>query len=118
MKDFKEGFAQAKEKLIAAGVLAKADTPDMEQVNTLRSEAKALMDQAEAMKAIDADLATIATPALPADLPTGDNEPPPPEIKSNGKDAAVKAISVLRFGESGDGIKAVLAELHGLDYEG
>jgi len=118
MKTSQEGFAQAKDKLTAAEVLLKTDKPDMTQIKELQSEAADLFERAGAMKAVAEQLAAIATPALPADLPTGDNEPPPPEAKSNGKDAAIKAVHTLRFGESGTGIKAVLAELHGPGYEG
>jgi len=115
---YQELFAQAKEKLIAAKTLLQADTPDMEQIGALQSDAKALKERAEAMKAVAGELEAIATPDRPADLPTGGEEPPDPATKSNGKDEAVKAILALRFGETGEGIKAVLAELHGPDYEG
>ncbi len=116
---FQELFAQAKEKLIAAKTLLQADTPDMEQIEKLQSDATALKERAEAMKAVAADLEAIAAPAKPAPLPVGDNEPPDPNApKANGKDAAVKAINTLRFGEMDTGIKAVLTELHGPDYEG
>ena len=111
-------FAEAKEKLIAAKTLLLADEPDMEQIKTLQSEATALKERAEAMKAVAADLDAIATPVKPAPLPVGDNEPPDPATKTNGKDEAVKAINSLRFGEMDTGIKAVLTELHGPNYEG
>lgn len=112
MKDYEKLFAQAKEKLIAAKALLEGEEVDMEQVNKLRDEAKALKEKAEAMKAVAADLDDIGKPQLPADLPTGPEGGEPPKA-----DDAIKAIYTLRFGEPEAAVKAILRDLHGADYE-
>ncbi len=118
MNEWEKLFAEAKEKLIAVKTLLLGGKSDMKQIKELQSEADELFEQATTLKAVAGKLEAIAAPAKSADLPTGDNEPLDPATKTNGKDEAVKAISTLRFGEMGTGIKAILTELHGPNYEG
>jgi HK97 family phage major capsid protein len=115
MKEWEKLLAQAKEKLIAAKALLEGDKPDMAAVKALQDEAKALQERAEALKAVTAGIANLSEPVLPAALPTGadDNALPAGAVK----DAAVKALYSLRFGEPEAAIKAVLVDLHGPDYE-
>ena len=114
MNKHEQLFAEAREKLTAAKALLDGDAPDMEQVNKLLQEAKALTERAEAMKAVADDLGAISAPVMPIDLPT---EPEPePKKPESPKEAATKAFHILRYGEQSDAIRAVLTDLYGPDY--
>jgi len=112
-----ELFKLAQEKLTAAKVLLDADEPDMEQYKALHDSATQLLERAKAMKAVNADLAAIAEPQLPADLPIGPEPAPAATPTQADHDAAVrKAVSILRFGVTSDPTSLVMREIYGDDY--
>lgn len=117
MNEWEKFFKQAKEKLIAAKALLEGGAPDMEQVKALQSEAAALQERAEAMKAVAGSLASISEPQLPAALPT-EPEPAPAATPSAAEHAAevTKAVTILRHGVTDDPTSVVMREIYGDDY--
>ena len=110
---YQEIFAQEKEKRQAALVLLGQEKPDMEAIKSLTAEADALHEKGGALKANTDALDALKEPApLPAPLPTE----PDKEPEAEPKDAAVKAVHVLRYGEQDSAVKAVLSDLYGPDY--
>ena len=118
MKKKYEVLAQeAQEKFTAASVLNEGDEPDIEQVKALVAQGEALLERAGVAKSIATNLAAIAEPQLPADLPT-DPEPAPAATPTQAEhDAAVmKAVNILRFGITDDPTSLVMRDIYGDDY--
>ena len=107
--NIKELYAKAKELYDEAKALLAGEEPDVEKAKELQAEASQLKERADAMKAIDADMADIVMPQLPADLPT--DPVPAPETKT------FNPIYQMRYGDETDAVKAILRDLHGNDYE-
>ena len=107
--NIKELYAKAKELYDEAKALLAGEEPDVEKAKELQVEASQLKERADAMKAIDADMADIVMPQLPADLPT--DPAPEPETKT------FNPIYQMRYGDETDAVKAILRDLHGENYE-
>ncbi len=112
---YQELMAQAKAKAEEATALLSQEKPEQEKAATLLAEAKGLQEQAAGIKAASSIIEE-ATKVTRPPLPT-DSDDPPMDTPPTAKDAAIKALYSLRFGEPDSAIKAVLIDLHGEDFE-
>jgi len=110
--DYKELYKQAKAKATEAKALLTAETSDVGKANELLAEAEKLRQQAEALKSAQGILDAAGAVTLPVDLPT-EGEPKPAQNQA----AAIKTIYQMQFGDEGAAVKAILTDLHGVDYE-
>jgi HK97 family phage major capsid protein len=111
MKDWKQLLQAADAKATAALEIESVD--EREKLNT---EAEALIQEAETIKASLAIQAKLKATTLPAALPT-DGEPGNADGgQQDAQDAAIKAFHQMRFGDQDSAVEAILKDLHGEDY--
>ncbi|MFH1635121.1 MAG: phage major capsid protein [Chloroflexota bacterium] len=113
--NYQELMAQAKAKAEEATTLLGQEKPDQEKAKGLLAEAKGLQDRATNIKAASSIIEE-ATKIVRPELPTDTDDPDMKPTLST-KDAAIKALYAVRFGEPDAAVKAVLTDLHGPDFE-
>lgn len=111
--DVKELYASSRAKATEAKAILDAPDGDIAKAETLIAEAETLRKRADAMKSAQG-IIDFASEVVRPPLPDGADKAAQPE---SNKDAAVKAVHHLRFGEPNADVKAVLYDLYGADYE-
>jgi len=115
MKTYQELMALAKAKAEEATALLSQEKPEQEKAAGLLAEAKGLQEQAAGIK-MASSIIEEATKITRPELPT-DSDDPPMGTEPTAKDAAIKALYSLRYGDPDSAIKAVLTDLHGENFE-
>lgn len=109
MKTYQVLYQEAKAKNQAALDLLRGDNPDMDAVQALRSEATALTAQADAIKAVEADMKAARQPEPAADLPTD----VPAQPAANDMSAVSKAAYVIQYGNVDEDVSKIMNEVYG-----
>lgn len=109
-----ELFAKAKAK--ADEALEAARDGRLDDHKVLMKDAEKLNAQAEAAHKATKLSESFDTPVLPAPLPT-DNGNGKPATQPDVVEVMNKSVYQIRYGDEEDAIKAVLSDLHGVDYE-
>ena len=94
---YQELMAQAKGKAEEATALLSQEKPEQEKAAALLAEAKGLQERAAGIKAASS-IIEAATKVERPELPT-DSDEPPMNTEPTARDAAIKALYSLRFGE-------------------
>ena len=110
MNKIQELYKQAKD--LATKALAAAQEGKLDEWKTLNDQAEALRTQAGAMKTSQAILDEAGQVTMPAALPIGAD----PTLPGPEKDAAVKSLYQIRFGDEDEAVKTILTDLHGVSY--
>lgn len=119
MATYEKLYAKAVTLYDKADEMLTAEEVDMEAVNAVIAEAKAVELQAKTAKDLQESRAAIKQPQRKSILPTGDPEPAnamPTEPEKEAEFEA-KAAYVMRYGNDEDAmVKSVLTDLHGKGY--
>lgn len=120
MNEVEKLFDQAKRHAAEAKALLQQEVPELEKAEELLAEAQNLRKRAETVKSAEKILEEMTAPVRDVPLPvggpdtSGDN---PQAGASSTKEVAAKAIYTMRYGDEDAAAKAVLVDLHGVDFE-
>lgn len=110
-----ELFQKAAALFNEAEILASSDTATVESIQAKMNEAKGVQEKAQLAKQAEEAKAALNAPQLPADLPTG-NDQPADESKPTTEEKAFNAAYTLRFKTEADEVKAILTDVYGDGY--
>lgn len=113
MKNSTRLFQKAAEAFSAIDEM-EDDVP-IEDIQAKLAEAKSLQAKAEIAKEAEVAKAALQQPEMPANLPSGEDNPAAP-AEPTAEEKAADAVYVLRYTTPEEEVKAVMNDLYGSDY--